>query len=103
MNNIRQYLGAKMDRGHLVLGLGVDGGSLRDQEPSNLLVTLLAGQVQGAEAGFALCIHLALVVKQRLGNVDLFLLGGSVNGRVAVLGHGVGMRPCPVAALQGSG
>ena len=53
-------------------------------------MTLLAGQVQGAEAGFALCIHLALVVKQRLGNVDLFLLGGSVNGRVAVLGHGVG-------------
>ena len=36
MNKIRQYLGANMDRGHLVLGLGVDGGSLRDQEPNNL-------------------------------------------------------------------
>ena len=41
--NIWQYLGAKMDRGQFVLGLGVDGGSLRDQEASNLLVTLLAG------------------------------------------------------------
>ena len=84
--NIWQYLGAKVDRGQLVLGLGVDGGSLRDQEPSNLMVTLLAGQVQEA----ALCIHLGLVVKQRLGNVDLVLLGRSVKGRVAVLGHGVG-------------
>ena len=84
--NILQYLGAKVDRGQLVLGLGVDGGSLRDQEPSNLMVTLLAGQVQEA----VLCIHLVLVVKQRLGNVDLVLLGRSVKGRVAVLGHGVG-------------
>ena len=84
--NIWQYLRAKVDRGQLVLGLGVDGGSLRDQEPSNLMVTLLAGQVQEA----ALCIHLGLVVKQRLGNVYLFLLGRSVKGRVAVLGHGVG-------------
>ena len=84
--NIWQYLGAKVDRGQLVLGLGVDGGSLRDQEPSNLMVTLLAGQVQEA----ALCIHLGLVVKQRLGNVYLFLLGRSVKGHVAVLGHGVG-------------
>ena len=66
-------------------------------------MTLLAGQVQGAEAGFALCIHLALVVKQRLGNVDLFLLGGSVKGRVTVLGHGVGMRPCPAAAAAWQG
>ena len=77
--NIWQYLGAKVDRGQLVLGLGVDGGSLRDQEPSNLMVTLLAGQVQEA----ALCIHLGLVVKQRLGNVDLVLLGRSVKGRCA--------------------
>ena len=84
--NIWQYLGAKVDRGQLVLGLGVDGGSLRDQEPSNLMVTLLAGQVQEA----VLCIHLVLVVKQRLGNVDLVLLGRSVKGRVAVLGHRVG-------------
>ena len=84
--NIWQYLRAKVDRGQLVLGLGVDGSSLRDQEPSNLMVTLLAGQVQEA----ALCIHLSLVVKQRLGNVDLVLLGRSVKGRVAVLGHGVG-------------
>ena len=43
--NIWQYLGAKVDRGQLVLGLGVDGGSLRDQEPSSLMVTLLAGPV----------------------------------------------------------
>ena len=69
--NVWHYLCAKEERGQPALGDPPDWPGAP------------------AEAGFGLCIHLSLIVKQCLGDVDLVFLGGKVKGLVVILGHSV--------------
>ena len=60
-------------------------GLFGQQESHHLRVALLSRQVEGGHALHRLCVRRAPILQQTAGHLQLVLLGGDVQRRVAVL------------------
>lgn len=67
------------------LCLGVDLGSLADEQGSHVCMALLRGQMERCDPLLGQDVGLSSVLQQHCGDLHLVLLGGDVQRSVAVL------------------
>src|SRR3569832_2031242 len=82
-------LGAEVQRCETVAGRGVHVRLVLNHHRHHVTVSLLRGEVQRREAGFALGICGSLVREQCSSDLHLVLLRSNVLWRIAILGRSV--------------